>query len=129
MTKTEKNESGDEQMHLLDKKFHSASVNRIGICVRKPLLVTVSSDRSVRVWNIETGEMEIYKEFNEEAYGVAFHPSVMCGGIAGLKRDDGGEEYEEEDEEKEQRESEKKKNQKQKKKKTRRGRKKEEEEN
>ena len=75
MTTTEKNESGDEQMHLLDKKFHSASVNRIGICVRKPLLVTVSSDRSVRVWNIETGEMEIYKEFNEEAFGVAFHPS------------------------------------------------------
>ena len=75
LTTTEKNESGDEQMHLLDKKFHSASVNRIGICVRKPLLVTVSSDRSVRVWNIETGEMEIYKEFNEEAFGVAFHPS------------------------------------------------------
>ena len=75
LTTANKNDMGEEQMHLLDKKFHSAVVNRISICVRKPLLTTVSSDKSIRVWNIETGEMEIYKEFNEEAFGVAFHPS------------------------------------------------------
>jgi len=86
LTTTNKNELGEEQMHLLDKKFHSASVNRVGICVRKPLLTTVSSDRSVRVWNIETGEMEIYKEFNEEAFGVAFHPSGLYMAVGFIDR-------------------------------------------
>jgi len=46
----------------------------------------VSSDCSIRVWNIETGEMEIYKEFNEEAFGVAFHPSGLYMAVGFIDR-------------------------------------------
>ena len=45
------------------------------ICVRKPLVVTCSSDRSVRIWNFQENSLEYCKFFLEEAYAVSIHPS------------------------------------------------------
>ena len=45
------------------------------LCIRKSLVATCSLDKSVRVWNYVDNILEIKKEFPEEAYALAFHPS------------------------------------------------------
>ena len=46
-------------------------------CIRKPLIVTCSTDRSVRVWNYLESSSELVKYFAEEAFSVAIHPSGL----------------------------------------------------
>ncbi|XP_047437739.1 cilia- and flagella-associated protein 57 [Mugil cephalus] len=62
---------------LLSQSFHSNSITGLSICIRKPLIATSSLDRSVRIWNYETKVLELYKEFQEEAYSVALHPTGL----------------------------------------------------
>ncbi|KAG2522825.1 hypothetical protein JM18_002955 [Phytophthora kernoviae] len=52
-------------------------VTGMDVCVRKPLLVTCSLDRTVRVWNYIDRTCEVAKRFNEEAFSVACHPSGL----------------------------------------------------
>ncbi|XP_056146428.1 cilia- and flagella-associated protein 57-like [Lampris incognitus] len=71
--------SKDEQAHFefLSCSFHSKPITGLSICIRKPLIATSSRDHSVRIWNFETNVLELYKEFQEEAYSVALHPSGL----------------------------------------------------
>ncbi|XP_072918863.1 cilia- and flagella-associated protein 57 [Hemitrygon akajei] len=62
------------QFEILSQSFHSNIITGLDVCIRKPLVVTSSIDRSVRLWNYETNGLELYKEFQEEAYSVALHP-------------------------------------------------------
>ncbi|XP_060062057.1 cilia- and flagella-associated protein 57 isoform X2 [Erinaceus europaeus] len=55
--------------------LHSASITGLATCIRKPLIATCSLDRSVRIWNYETNTLELFKEYQEEAYTVSLHPS------------------------------------------------------
>ncbi|PIK39548.1 putative cilia- and flagella-associated protein 57 [Apostichopus japonicus] len=61
----------------LSQPFHFSIITGLDICIRKPLIATCSMDRSVRVWNYETSSLELYKEFQEEAYSIALHPSGL----------------------------------------------------
>ena len=61
----------------MNYSFHHAAGTGVDVCIRKPLVATCSTDRSVRIWNFETGGLEIYREFSEEAYSVALHPSGL----------------------------------------------------
>ena len=45
------------------------------ICIRKQLIVTVSKDRMIKIWNYATRKLEISTSVNEDALAVAFHPS------------------------------------------------------
>ncbi|XP_028262443.1 cilia- and flagella-associated protein 57 [Parambassis ranga] len=67
----------EEQLHFefLSQSFHSSSITGLSICIHKPFIATCSLDRSVRIWNYETKALELYKEFQEEAYSVALHPT------------------------------------------------------
>lgn len=56
---------------------HHAAITGMDTCVRKPLIVTCSTDRSVRVWNYLEGQSELVKYFPEEAYSAAIHPSGL----------------------------------------------------
>merc|ERR1719494_598157 len=47
------------------------------VCIRKPLIATCGLDKSVRIWNYETCALELYKEFQEECYTIALHPSGL----------------------------------------------------
>uniref|UniRef100_I3J5W9 Cilia and flagella associated protein 57 n=1 Tax=Oreochromis niloticus TaxID=8128 RepID=I3J5W9_ORENI len=71
--------SSEDKLHfeLLSQSFHSSSITGLSICIRKPLVATCSLDRSVRIWNYETKVLELYKEFQEEAYSVALHPTGL----------------------------------------------------
>ncbi|XP_067892983.1 cilia- and flagella-associated protein 57 isoform X2 [Heterodontus francisci] len=62
---------------FLSQSFHSNVITGLDICIRKPLIATSSVDRSIRLWNYETNVLELYKEFQEEAYSVAIHPSGL----------------------------------------------------
>uniref|UniRef100_F6PN18 Cilia- and flagella-associated protein 57 n=1 Tax=Ornithorhynchus anatinus TaxID=9258 RepID=F6PN18_ORNAN len=57
--------------------MHSAAITGLATCIRKPLLATCSLDRSVRIWNYETNNLELYKEYQEEAYTISLHPSGL----------------------------------------------------
>eukprot|EP00217_Crustomastix_stigmatica_P010708 CAMPEP_0183813298 /NCGR_PEP_ID=MMETSP0803_2-20130417/52843_1 /TAXON_ID=195967 /ORGANISM="Crustomastix stigmata, Strain CCMP3273" /LENGTH=1181 /DNA_ID=CAMNT_0026058151 /DNA_START=28 /DNA_END=3573 /DNA_ORIENTATION=- len=62
---------------LLSQSFHSQAVTGVDTCVRKPLVATCSSDKSVRIWNYLDKSSELVKFFPEEAHSVAFHPSGL----------------------------------------------------
>ena len=47
------------------------------ICIRKPLIATVSSDKTLKVWNYEEKTLEYNYSFPDEAFCVAFHPSGL----------------------------------------------------
>ncbi|KAF7208966.1 cilia- and flagella-associated protein 57 isoform X1 [Nothobranchius furzeri] len=61
----------------LSQPFHSSAITGLSTCILKPLVATCSLDRSVRIWNYETKELELYREFQEEAYSVALHPTGL----------------------------------------------------
>lgn len=65
------------QFEILSQGFHYNQVTGLDTCMRKPLIATCSMDRSVRIWNFETCNLELYKEFAEEAYSIALHPSGL----------------------------------------------------
>ena len=45
------------------------------VCIKKQLIVTASTDKTVRIWDYERKSLEISCIFKEEGHGVAFHPS------------------------------------------------------
>ncbi|XP_005410691.1 PREDICTED: cilia- and flagella-associated protein 57 isoform X2 [Chinchilla lanigera] len=55
--------------------LHSASITGLATCIRKPLIATCSLDRSIRIWNYESNTLELFKEYQEEAYTISLHPS------------------------------------------------------
>ncbi|EAR92035.2 WD40 domain protein (macronuclear) [Tetrahymena thermophila SB210] len=55
--------------------FHSDKITGLDVCIRKSLVATCSVDKTVRIWNYSDNQLENSKEFEEEAYAVAFHPS------------------------------------------------------
>ena len=69
--------SEDIECQLFTQGHHTQGVTGVDLCVRKPLAVTCSSDKSVRVWNYLDKADEICKYFAEEAHSVAFHPSGL----------------------------------------------------
>ena len=69
--------SEDIECSLFTQGHHTQGVTGVDLCVRKPLAVTCSSDKSVRVWNYLDKADEICKFFAEEAHSVAFHPSGL----------------------------------------------------
>ncbi|KAM4721643.1 cilia- and flagella-associated protein 57 [Rhinophrynus dorsalis] len=64
----------DAHFEYLTEPWHSSSITGLSICIRKPLIATCSLDHSVRIWNFENNTLELYKEYQEEAYSVSLHP-------------------------------------------------------
>lgn len=75
LSSAHKNKEGQLHFEFVSQSFHSKPITGLSICLRKPILATSSLDRSVRIWNYETKSLELCKEFQEEAYSVALHPT------------------------------------------------------
>ncbi|KAM8999832.1 cilia- and flagella-associated protein 57 isoform 1-T1 [Sarcophilus harrisii] len=75
MSLTEISKGEPAQFEFLMYSLHSAAITGLAVCIRKPLIATCSLDRSVRIWNYETNNLELYREYQEEAYTVSLHPS------------------------------------------------------
>jgi WD40 repeat protein len=69
--------SEDSKLELYTQPFHHGGITGLDTCIRKPLVVTCSTDRSVRVWNYVEDSSELVKYFPEESYSVAIHPSGL----------------------------------------------------
>ncbi|KAI9207650.1 WD40-repeat-containing domain protein [Polychytrium aggregatum] len=59
------------------QSFHHGQITGLDTCIRKPLIVTCATDRSIRVWNYQENTCELVKYFQEETYSVAIHPSGL----------------------------------------------------
>ncbi|XP_055474475.1 cilia- and flagella-associated protein 57 [Psammomys obesus] len=75
MSLTEISKGEPAQFEYLLYPMHSAAITGLDTCIRKPLIATCSLDRSIRIWNYETNTLELYKEYQEEAYTISLHPS------------------------------------------------------
>jgi len=62
---------------LLSQAFHSYVVTGLDTCVRKPLVATCSTDKSVRIWNYVDKSTDLSKVFTEEVHSISFHPSGL----------------------------------------------------
>ena len=67
--------STKNEFSVFSYPFHSGSITGVDVCQRKPLVVTCGADRSIRVWNYLTMELELSKEFEETVESVALHPT------------------------------------------------------
>ncbi|XP_038268117.1 cilia- and flagella-associated protein 57 isoform X1 [Dermochelys coriacea] len=77
MSSTEIIKGEPAHFEYLNFPLHSAAITGLDICIRKPLIATCSLDRSVRIWNYETNTLDLYKEYQEEAYAVSLHPTGL----------------------------------------------------
>ncbi|CAH8509372.1 unnamed protein product [Schistosoma turkestanicum] len=63
--------------NMLSQSFHYGQILNMDVCIRKPLIVTCATDKTVRIWNFETNDLELTKSFVEEVYSVALHPTGL----------------------------------------------------
>ncbi|CAH8541499.1 unnamed protein product [Heterobilharzia americana] len=61
----------------VSQSFHNGQILGMDVCTRKPLIATCATDRTVRIWNFETNDLELSKQFAEEAFSVTLHPSGL----------------------------------------------------
>lgn len=62
---------------VLGTPNHQGPVTGMDICIRKPLIATVSTDKSIRLWNYVDRTCELVKYFADEIYSVAIHPTGL----------------------------------------------------
>ena len=59
--------------------FHSHPIFGMDVCLKKTIIATCSSDRTVRIWDYGSQPHalvpSIVQQFEEEAFSVAIHPS------------------------------------------------------
>ena len=67
--------------------FHSKQILGLDVCIKKDLVATCSSDRTVRLWSYTNAEVPRFQAYmiyqsEQEAHALAFHPSglhlVVC---------------------------------------------------
>ena len=83
--KTNKSNSRCE-FQVFSHSFHNGSITGVDVCQRKPLVATCGVDRSIKVWNYLTLELELSKEFEESVESVALHPTGKHIGVSSLYR-------------------------------------------
>lgn len=80
----------------IESGMHQAMINRVGVDQAGRFLVTGSFDKSIRVWNLATGELlktlrpPIGKGNEGKIYAVAISPdgnTIACGGWTGIEWD------------------------------------------
>lgn len=58
--------------------FHGPrAIVGMDVCTRKSLFVTVGRDNTLRLWNIQNHQPDLIKEFGEEIFSVALHPTGL----------------------------------------------------
>jgi cilia- and flagella-associated protein 57 len=62
---------------VLGDSLHSSTITSLDTCIRKPLVVTCSTDNSIRIWNYIDDRSESTKLFSESILSVSFHPSGL----------------------------------------------------
>ncbi|TPX41520.1 hypothetical protein SeMB42_g05538 [Synchytrium endobioticum] len=61
----------------LSQPFHHGAITGLDLCCRKPLVATCSSDKSIRLWNYLSGQVDLVRYFPDEPFSVSLHPSGL----------------------------------------------------
>ena len=75
--------SEDTTFELLGTRLHAPNVSGqiailgLDVCIRKPLVVTGGSDKSVRVWNFQDKSVDLMRVFEEDITSCAFHSGLV----------------------------------------------------
>lgn len=78
--------NSDSIRHSLTPFHGPKAVVGLDVCARKSLFVTIGRDFTFRVWNIQTHQSDLMKEFGEEMFSVALHPAGLHVAIAFLDK-------------------------------------------
>ncbi|KAL9654241.1 hypothetical protein ABK040_010273 [Willaertia magna] len=65
----------DIKFEYLTIPFHSKAITGMDTCIRKPIVVTCSLDKTVRVFNYLDSTLNIVKQYSSEAHAIAIHPN------------------------------------------------------
>ncbi|OHS96012.1 hypothetical protein TRFO_10184 [Tritrichomonas foetus] len=65
-------------------QYHIGTITSIDVAFRKQLIVTCGEDHSIRVWNYDKMQCEIFKFFSDQPLCVSFHPNG-CVLVAGFQ--------------------------------------------
>lgn len=67
-----------DQYEYLITSFHSKGISGLDVCVKKQLIATCATDRTVRLWSYNSNNqftLDTSQSFNEDTYSLALHPS------------------------------------------------------
>ncbi|XP_037045778.1 cilia- and flagella-associated protein 57 [Bradysia coprophila] len=67
----------------LGEPLHIDGIISMSVCAWKPIIMTASLDQTIRIWNYETGKVELVKKYLVDVSVVALHPSglLVCVGF------------------------------------------------
>jgi len=69
--------SEEANFDTLVSSFHESAITGLDTCIRKPLILTCSTDKTVRMWNYQERTCELSKKFIVEPSAVALHPTGL----------------------------------------------------
>ena len=61
----------------ITQPFHGGAIVGLDTCIRKPLVATSSTDKTVRIWNSQEHTVEVIKSFPTEPGAISLHPSGL----------------------------------------------------
>lgn len=67
----------DQRFEPLACSWHTGAITGLDVCVRKPIVVTCGTDKSIRVWNYLSKTLELRADFAEVPLCLALHPSGL----------------------------------------------------
>ncbi|PNF35437.1 Cilia- and flagella-associated protein 57 [Cryptotermes secundus] len=63
---------------IVGEQLHYGPITGLSVCAWKPLFMTCGQlDRTVSVWNYETGMQELMKRYQDEIFSAAIHPTGL----------------------------------------------------
>ncbi|XP_012224330.2 cilia- and flagella-associated protein 57 [Linepithema humile] len=69
-----------QELKVLGQPLHHGPINGLAMCAWKPVFMTCGEfDRSVRLWDFETENLIMLKQYAEDISGIALHPmGLFC---------------------------------------------------
>lgn len=56
--------------------LHHGYINAVSVCAWKPIFLTSGQDdKTVRLWNYESQELELVKYYQEDIFSLCLHPT------------------------------------------------------
>ena len=59
------------------QKFHHTQIIGYDVCLQKPFVLTCAKENSIKVWNYETGQLELNKKFVENIKSASISPNGL----------------------------------------------------
>lgn len=70
----------EEELQILGQALHQGKISKVSMCAWKSVFMTCgASDRSVRLWDYESENLVMMKQYSEDIFSVSLHPvGLFC---------------------------------------------------